>query len=350
MTTSSIEWCDETWNPTVGCSRVSAGCDNCYAVQMSARLEGMAEADTRNGAKKSRKSDYAGLTVLNNKGDRHFNGVVRCLPDRLGDPIKITGNKHIFVNSMSDLFHEQVPFDYVDQVMHTIEKCPQHEFKVLTKRPDRMQEYFQSRCHPAKNLWLGTSAEDQKAWDERVPVLVKCSAAVRFVSVEPMLGGINLRENLTDWNRLESIRYTRDGEDQSRCDRCGGDGGIEYDECYKLQPEGFPTEPNHLVSCLDCNGTGIHPWWRTRVREHRLIDQVIIGGESGPGARPCAIEWIRDAIEQCKSAGVPVFVKQIGSNPYLNGVPLEGIKGKGGDMNTWPNDIRVRQWPKGRKP
>ena len=216
MATTSIEWAETVWNPVTGCTRVSAGCDHCYAAKMTHRLEHMGEAK------------YRGLTVLNARGERHFNGVVRTHDDALRIPLKWRKPRRVFVNSMSDLFHRDVPFEFIDQVFAVMALCQQHTFMVLTKRPERMARYFNTRrprwyqvvsdwlddgcagflgkawdaCHagiarsditrPLPNVWAGTSVEDQNAANARIPHLRKVPAAVRFLSCEPLLSGLNL--------------------------------------------------------------------------------------------------------------------------------------------------------------
>lgn len=280
---TKIEWTEQTWNPVTGCSRVSAGCDNCYAVPLTYRIgairsgaQGLAEA----------RAKYADLTVLNKRGDRHFNGQVRCHKDVLDKPLWWKTPRMIFVNSMSDLFHPGVPFEFVDRVFSVMVMCRLHTFQVLTKRPQRAREYLSrfSSPPPLPNVWLGTSVEDQVAADERIPYLLKCPAAVRFLSCEPLLGPIEL----------------------------------------------FPTE--RFVPAMFRVGAERDP-----------LHWVIVGGESGPQARACNIEWIRSIVEQCKAADVACFVKQLGRHPL-------GCKvrhPKGGDPDEWPEDLRVRQWPRG---
>ena len=317
-TKTKIEWtrgddgtAGKTWNPVVGCTRVSSGCDSCYAVRQSYRMEAM------------HSKAYAGLTVLNAKGERHFNGTVRCLPGRLSDPLHWRKPCRVFVNSMSDLFHKNVPFVFIDQVFAVMMLCPQHTFQILTKRPERMAEYFSRYFDkPAaiayrwgeeaalfladakeghafiandgamSNVWLGTSTEDQATADERIPHLLRCPGAVRFLSVEPMLGTVDLCLNTVDLL-----------------------GTIEAIQCPR-------------------------------------IDWVICGGESGPGARQCNVDWIRSIITQCKGAGVPCFVKQLGAKPITN-PDVQGLVfaytqlgPKGGDPSEWPEDLRVREYPK----
>lgn len=280
---SNIEWTDATWNPVTGCTRVSSGCDHCYAVGMTHRLEGMSRGAVGTRNVDALRSKYHGLTVINGKGGRHFNGVVRCHEDVLEWPLHKGKPLRIFVNSMSDLFHRDVPFEFIDKVFAVMALCSRHTFQVLTKRPERMAEYLNRRklipggtmmggidpwktpCDyvyriarqtapeqplgliwPLPNVWLGTSVENQATADERIPHLLKCPAAVRFLSVEPMLGPVTLR---------------------------------------------------------------LHP-------AHKLlgiaIDWVIVGGESGPGARPTHPNWVRAVRDQCKAAGVPFFFKQWG--------------------------------------
>lgn len=350
---SSIEWTDMTWNPVSGCTRASAGCDHCYAVGMTHRLASMGQA-----------AKYGGLTVLNGKNERHFNGVVRTHEDALSIPLRRKKPTRWFVNSMSDLFHKEVPFAFIDRVFAVMALCPQHTFQVLTKRPARMAVYLsdervdrgphsgqpltnRERVNevangmseppdndyafgmgwPLPNVWLGTSVEDQAAAYVRIPDLLKCPAAVRFLSCEPLLGELDLTHFLpSSWC----------------CNRCGqhwiGDG----------------------PSCNECGDYG--------VEVTRGLDWVIVGGESGKGARPCDIAWIRSLVEQGKAAGVPVFVKQLGSHcihedddftenvwpdgpemtfpadePYFCRVRLDDRKG--GDPDGWPADLRVREFP-----
>lgn len=351
-TGSNIEWTEATWNPVVGCTRVSAGCDHCYAVQMTHRLEKMGQAK------------YAGLTVLNKQGDRHFNGRVRCVEEALEAPLKWRKPRRIFVNSMSDLFHRDVPFEFIDRVLAVMALCPQHTFQILTKRPERMAEYLAmpwaedggrwlravgplpGEClhmpmldirSPLPNVWIGTSCEDQAAADERIPHLLRCPAAVRFISAEPLLGPIDLEQAVT-----------RGCPNGGKCDIDGSTG-------HRVIPDS--TEGGMFIECA-CSRFG-------------GIDWVIVGGESGGGARACSVEWIRSIVQQCGAAGVACFVKQLGALvreeiPHDDGLPARAIKlarqhgigslvteviegrlrdPKGGDPSEWPEDLRVREWP-----
>jgi protein gp37 len=275
MAKSSIEWTDKVWNPVTGCTKVSAGCANCYAETFARR--GM-------GPWKGRKFED-----------------VRCHEDRLAQPSHWKKPSKIFVNSMSDLFHEDIPVEFLGECFITMARNPRHVFQVLTKRPQRMFEFFKKfESHggkPAPNIWLGVSVENQKAADERIPLLLQTPAAVRFLSVEPMLEKIDLKS--------ESIQ------------------------------DSFANKP-----------------WP------QPLDWVICGGESGPKARPFNIEWARDLRNQCKEAAVPFFMKQIGSKPYwerhlVGACSPRGYQGlfptkdrKGGDMAEWPEDLRIREFPR----
>ena len=341
---SSIEWTEKTWNPVVGCTPVSPGCLNCYAARMARRQEAMGtpgyEPRTHHGFPESRT-----IRIAEVRGGRPvFTGEVRCLPERLEEPLRWRKPRLVFVNSMSDLFHEAVPFEFVDRVFAVMALCPQHTFQVLTKRPERMAEYMgvrvgicgvrrfdrfkeagrhggvlgsahfeisggQGACFdwPLSNVWLGTSTENQATADERIPHLLRCPAAVRFLSVEPMLGPVDLSAFF---------------------------GG---------QYVGLP-------------GDVVHSNYNFG------IGWVICGGESGPGARPFDVAWARSLRDQCKAAGVPFFMKQLGSNPFeegmqfvanrsmsrlgvQHGIPIALIARKGNDMSEWPEDLRVREMP-----
>ena len=320
---SDIEWTDATWNPVRGCTKISPGCKHCYAETFAERWRG----------------------VPGNAYEQGFD--LRLVPAMLPRPLRWKRPRTIFVNSMSDLFHEGVPFEYIAAVFGVMAACPQHTFQVLTKRADRLPQFFawltacaevaasgndampwggihpmvwalavvtkptiddatmQRVCDsslpwPLPNVWLGVSVEDRKYGVPRIDHLRECPAAVRFLSIEPLL------EDL--------------GE-------------------------------------LDLRG----------------IDWVIVGGESGPGARVFDIAWARSIVRQCRVAGVPVFVKQLGANPIESCVRCGGrgiarsndgsdpdwcgecaggtpwalalASRKGGDMAEWPADLRVREVP-----
>lgn len=172
MSQSRIEWTEATWNPTVGCTKISAGCKHCYAEAMAVRLHAMGTPGYENRFK---------LTIL---------------PDRLGEPLRRKKPTVYFVNSMSDLFHKSIPDSYIDQVFDVIARSPQHTFQVLTKRAERMAQYFRNRIVPS-NAWLGVTVEDRKDGVPRIDKLREIDATIRFLSVEPLLEDIG-EINLTD--------------------------------------------------------------------------------------------------------------------------------------------------------
>ena len=395
---SSIEWTDETWNPVVGCTRASRGCDHCYAVTMTHRLEAMGQ------------SRYAGLTVLNNRGERHFNGVVRTVPEALDKPLRWRKPRRVFVNSMADLFHPDVPFEFIDRVFAVMALTPQHTYQVLTKRPERMAEYFSLRewaeviadmralgqqgdaiarrfadayamndlatngnsqwrttprqkmpeRWPLLNVWLGTSVEDQAAAEARIPHLLRCPAAVRFLSCEPLLGPVDLVEAFAHYRCDGGEADAAQFGDRARVADCGFRAMTHPDDRRGKRTKTPAGGPGGRCACL-----------RAGV-DYRFggIDWVIAGGESGPDARPCDVAWLRSIVGQCRDAGVPVFVKQLGAHPrwqecdgYEDGFAghvryevIEEGEGalslepklrdrKGGDPSEWPQALRVREMP-----
>lgn len=212
--TSRIEWTEATWNPTVGCTKISPGCKHCYAEAMAKRLQAMGTPGYEHGFK------------------------LVMLPDRLDEPLRRKKPTVYFVNSMSDLFHKNVPDSYIEQVFDVITCCPHHTFQVLTKRAERLAVYFRHRA-PPKNAWIGVSVEDRKYGLPRIDELRQVDAHIRFLSVEPLL------------------------EDLGKLDLAG-------------------------------------------------IHWVIVGGESGPKARPMRREWAADIQKQCRKQGVQFFFKQWG--------------------------------------
>ncbi|MCZ2112753.1 MAG: phage Gp37/Gp68 family protein, partial [Anaerolineae bacterium] len=161
-TQSKIEWTEQTWNPTVGCTKISPGCKHCYAEKMALRLQAMGMRGYENGF---------GLSLM---------------PERLAEPLERRKPTIYFVNSMSDLFHEEVPFEYIDKVFDVMKRAHQHTFQVLTKRAERMADYCQGKAIPP-NVWLGVSVEDRKHGLPRIKLLRSIDVMVRFLSVEPLL-------------------------------------------------------------------------------------------------------------------------------------------------------------------
>lgn len=325
---SKIEWTDKTWNFLRGCSRVSEGCRNCYAERQAIRHA------------------YAGgpyhELVKSTPAGPRWTGKVEFFEHVLVQPLSWKKPCKIFVNSMSDLFHEDVKDEWLDMAFAVMALTPQHTYQILTKRPKRMREYFwniggTSRrdwvlsaagrlvnqhsfkgfpAMPLPNVWLGVSCEDQKTANERIPLLLETPAAIRWVSAEPLLGSIdfthiqfpNDRGNTEDWNSI------------ARCVMANG-----MDD---------PT----LVGVDD-----------------PILDWIVVGGESGPNARSFDISWARSIVDQCQSAGVLVFVKQLGADPidWRHDVPeappyefkFDLSDRKGGNPDDWPDDLRVRQMP-----
>lgn len=351
MADTSIAWCDKSWNPLRGCSRVSEGCRFCFAERTAARFSGPG-------------LPYEGLTRPTKDGPR-WTGEIRFVPEKLAEPLRWRKPQRIFVNSMSDLFHEKVTDEQIAAIFGVMAAAHRHTFQVLTKRPARMRAWlseFMPRfaadnrgiasapCEhetvlraafdalggasgdgprltsawsdlrsaqragvplwPLPNVHMLVSVEDQRSADERIPLLLDTPAAVRGVSLEPMIGPVDLREHLNG----DSVGHETGG------------------------PQGWQPGPG--------------------------LDWVIVGGESGPHARPFDLAWARSVRDQCVSAGVACFVKQMGANvlrsrcrdcadrvcaddPCLNdGLPCTGIRDPAGaDPSEWPADLRVRQFP-----
>ena len=273
---TAIPWTDATWSPVSGCTRVSPGCANCYI------------ARTPPFRKAHRRFERVGNAMTTG---------VQLHPERLDQPLHWRRPRRIFVCSMSDLFHEDVPDEFIARVFQVMANTPRHTFQVLTKRPERMHYLLDGgwcwacgsgacECDDPTpvihfgldvdnvelpNVWLGISVENQYWADRRIPLLLQTPAAVRFLSLEPLLKSVDLSK----W----------------------------------LSPE---------LSCLSDSPS------------RRLFDWVIVGGESGPGHRPMEIAWVEDIADQCDAAGVPVFVKQ-DSGP------------KPGQQGRLPDDLWARK-------
>lgn len=270
---TGIEWTDATWNPTTGCDQVSPGCDHCYALTQAKRLKAMGQPDYQTDGRPETSGPGFGLAMH---------------PHRLDQPLRWTKPRRVFVNSMSDLFHPRVSDEFIARVWAVMALAEQHTFQVLTKRPKRMRTLLNSQAFaeavidvaadhplldqrsakgqwpltgwdatfPLPNVWLGTSVEDQTRADERVPTLLDTPAVVRFLSCEPLLGPVDLNKSL----------------------------GLGY-------------------SYEDETGTRMH---------QRSVDWVIVGGESGSGARPMRPDWACSLRDQCVEVGVAFHFKQWG--------------------------------------
>jgi len=291
---TKIEWTDRSWNPTRGCSRKSSGCLHCYAERQAHRFSGPGQP-------------YEGLTRMTSHGPV-WTGKIMLVHEAIEEPLRWRKPSFIFVNSMSDLFHDNVPDEFIDKVFAVMCRARHHTFQILTKCPSRMQLYLSNPKRreavflagqeiplcarespppwPLPNVWMGVSVENQETADVRILYLMQAPAAIRWLSCEPLLGPIDLRST----------------DHQSQ-----GLGAFNPDA---------------------------------------KVDWVVVGGESGPGARSTVIGHIRQVVNQCQAAGVPVFVKQLGAKPTnREGVPHPLIDRKGGDINEFPIDLQVREYP-----
>ena len=324
---SAIEWTDTTWNPILGCTRVSPGCDRCYAITQARIRAGNPNPKVATA--------FTGLTERGEAGT-DWTGRVNLLPDRLVQPLSWRKPRKVFVNSLSDLFHEDVPDEYIARVFAVMAATPQHTYQILTKRHGRMrsllrnklwwQYEFAAACRARgvdyataaiwdgdvawlPNAWLGVSTEDQHWARIRVHALLSVPAAVRWVSAEPLLGAIDLR-NLEAGNG-------------ALIDALHGDVKTRQGEIYAA-----------------CPGS---------------VSWVVAGGESGPGARPMHPEWARSLRDQCRDARVPFLFKQHGD--WIGGYRIDYDQGEAfhpvSDHTLaawhWPGDDHpaAHEWPDG---
>ena len=306
---TGISWTDATWNPVVGCTKVSAGCDHCYAIRTAHRMAANPNPLVSQA--------YAGT-----EAGGEWTGKVNLLTDRLDQPLRWRKPRRIFVNAQSDLFHKDVPDDFIARVFAVMALAPRHTFQVLTKRHGRMRSLLRSSdfrsavedaikgmvsahqpkhvwyaAWPLPNVWLGVSVEDQATADLRIPALLDTPAAVRFLSCEPLLGPMDLQMAVP------------------RPCTCG-------------------LGQTFLIGETRAHKTGC-PALRWP-----FPDWVIVGGESGPGARPMHPEWARTLRDQCASTGVAFFFKQAGSVLAREW----GCKGKGANPDEWPESF-PREYP-----
>jgi protein gp37 len=360
MSETKIEWvhppgfdAGETWNATLGCSKQSPGCKKCYAIRSVRRMSGNPNAKIA--------AANAGLVVMTGAG-LNWTGKINLIEERLHIPLRKRRPTCWFVNSLSDLFHPEVPDDFIDRVFAVMALCPHHRFIILTKQAQRMFDYFapgtfrdariatQAKltstsvapfklpssevfdagrvargepweiCKwPLPNIWLGVSAENQKYADERIPLLLKTPATKRIVSYEPALGL------------------------------------IDFDAVPVTAAPGFfggALRWHHRGRCHEVDNI-----------PYPVIDQVLIGGESGPDSSPFDIGWARSTRDQCKTAGTAFFMKQMGSHPVAGehdikqGGVFAGARHvepkydlclndkKGGRIEEWPSDLQIREYP-----
>lgn len=399
---TGIQWTDSTWPIVNGCNRISAGCGTgtaggCYAERLIA-------------TRLSKQPKYAGLAEMKN-GKPRWTGEMRIWEPHLTLPLKWRDPRKIFVANMGDLFHDDVPDDWIDRVHAVIAisqyvgrcrrrecdhenfRCwdqrlepPKHTYQVVTKRAERMRLYYTSpdriervraaadavgwtftpnalseMTWPLPRLWLGVSVEDQKTANRRIPQLIQTPAAVRFVSYEPALEAVNFRA-IEHWHASYSM--------------------AELERTGWYEKLGLPEEPERIDALTGSMRDGEEMFRDLHRGAYPRLDWIILGGESGPGARPFWVPSGRKIVEQCRAARVPLFFKQMGSNvqdrndagfdgcePHYWPVEIEerdaieheldgtrdGYQGapvrihlldhKGGDMNEWPEDLRVRQFP-----
>ena len=275
---SAIEWTDATWNPITGCSVVSPGCTNCYAMRLA-------------GTRLRHDPSRAGLTRATRAGPV-WTGAVRFNERWLDQPLRWSRPRRIFVCAHGDLFHEAVPDEWIDRIFRVMSTAPRHTFQVLTKRAERMRRYLSDpTVHgrirydarppwPLPNVWLGVSVEDQRRADERIPILLDTPAAVRWASAEPLLGPIDL-------TRISFRRY----EELFEINCFSDEAWVSHPPDQRLEPG----ERFHRGPALGAS-----------------VNWVVAGGESGPGARPMHPDWARSLRDQCAAADVPFLFKQWG--------------------------------------
>jgi len=338
---TGIAWCDSTVNFWSGCTKVSPGCEHCYAEELSKRFGGI---DLRKedcsgtigqwGPGAPRKVHDGAFKLahrLNKKPWVCDRGCELTVGLAFGNECGCGGTLHrrrIFSLSLGDIMDPEVPIPLLARALDKIRQCPDVDWLLLSKRWELWRERVSAAADhlygeddnwlvdwlqgvAPRNVWIIASAEDQQRADERIPELLNIPAVVRGLSLEPLLGPINIFKH---------------------CDWCGAE-----------------------IADHDCE----------TIDDDYKIDWVIVGGESGPKARPCNIEWVRSIKDQCAAAGVDCFVKQLGSNPYADvavtsdhpvlagmiGVENRKLKlnhSKGGDPTEWPEDLRVRQWPQSK--
>lgn len=324
---SKIQWTDHTFNPWRGCTKVAQGCANCYAESMSKRNPKTLGVWGDDGTRVVASEAYWRQPLRWAREWRRANDLYREVLEMAGRPVEDIGRQRVFCASLADVFEDRPELvEPRARLIDTIQRTPELDYLLLTKRPENVSRLWAEAADdwiasetdadepfsrdpddlslPLPNVWLGTSISTQEDADRNIPLLLQVPAAVRFVSAEPLLGAVDLHY----WLR-------------SNC----------------------PEEPNALS-------------W------------LIIGGESGPKARPCDVGWVRSLVEQGQAAGVPVFVKQLGANPFTAveyvdteydscgyPVPVRYLErerfgpfsdSKAGDPSEWPEDLRVREWPR----
>ncbi len=329
---SKIQWTENTWPIVTGCRMRSPGCLNCYAIKDSWRLS--------HNPNPKISEPYKDTVVKDESGKLKWSNVVKCHPERLGWVLQWKKPSMVFVSNMADLFDADVPDEFIDQVWAHMAIASHHQFQVLTKEPERMKLYLRGgakqrirratvdlgrelnlphevyldfeTCQfdwPLNNVWVGTSVENQAMANKRIRYLLETPAAVRFLSCEPLLGELDLSEWLAE-PLGEGI-----------CDVCEETGQL------------YALDSGPVAGAAIC--TKCCP----------RLDWVITGGESQ--GRPCHQDWLRSVVQQCQRAKVKVFVKQLGSYSIegITDVKVKLKDRKGGDINEFPNDLQIRQFP-----
>lgn len=341
---SRIGWTDATWNALYGCEKIAPGCANCYAVGVMRRLEGMHQAAA------------SGLVKRNSNGMLDWNGKIFLLgADRIEQPLRWKRGRKIFVNSLSDLFHEDVPREFIVKIFAVMAATSSgknhHTFQILTKRPARMQELLSDDAFvdevalamgeythagieewPLPNVWMGTSVAQQSDADANLPELLQTPAAVRWVSYEPAVGPIDFK--LTPYRLPNGCMLD-----------VGGRVRLARDQAFEI--------PSADVAIMGLQLGRDHSPGSEVVDRPASLNWLVVGGESGHNARPFDISWARSVVKQGQAAGVPVFVKQLGAKPrvgFMFGTkdipqPLPLRDSHGADPAEWPEDLRVQQFP-----
>jgi protein gp37 len=293
---TGIQWTDETWNPTTGCDRISPGCDNCYALTMAGRLKVMGQAKYQTDGDPRTSGPGFGLAVH---------------ADALTIPLRWREPRRVFVNSMSDLFHAKVPREFIDEVfgvMAVAHRLHGHEFQVLTKRPERARLYLNHGSRQLRGGYTG-STRQAVAYAAHRWAIDRINAGALSDSIEYgdrwPLPGVWLGTS------IESAGYVRRADELRETP-----AAVRF---LSAEPLLGP------LPSLDLTG----------------IDWLIIGGESGKGARPLELSWVYDLIDRARDAKTAVFVKQLGSSWSMHG----RLDPKGGDPDYWPPDLRIREWP-----
>ncbi len=335
---TKVKWADSTWNPFRGCRAVSAGCANCFAKKYVNRF-----GDFSKRVRASDATFYAPLRwnkkpwVCDLCGEAHHGVTEQGYCPQCGCAAD-AHRRRVFFGSLCDWLDDEVPVGLLADALDVIRRCQNLDFLCLTKRPElwrrRISQYIDSQLDgmscprlprdtydfivqwlhgtPPSNIWLGVSVENQQTADERIPMLLQIPAAKRFVSYEPALEAVDFAR----WIYTGKIRCVN-----GYCS-------------FNFSPK----------TCPVCHGEG----W---IQNHQHVDWLIVGGESGPHARPCNIEWIRSTIQQCRAAGIPCFVKQLGAYPTDDEPPNLHQLGfhdrrKCADPSEWPEDLRVQDWPR----